>query len=119
MDTVIRQIVRTALLCGALGLLLYLTLASAVRSPAFSTLLVPLFGVSGAALLLVLTVQDVTSAWRTGEFPGRGGRVLRDREPVWFWALMIWQTAAIVALAALLLYCLTLLMDVLQAAPDS
>lgn len=115
MGTIIRQIVRTALLCGALGLLLYLALAAAVRSSAFSTLLVPLFGVGGAALLLVLTVQDVTSAWRTGEFPSRSGRVVRDHEPVWFWGLMIWQIAAIVALVALLLYSLVLLMGVLWA----
>lgn len=120
MNAVLRQVVRTALLCGALGLLLYLALAFAAESPVFSAWLPPLFGAGAAALLLVLTVQDVTSAWRTGEFPSRSGRVLRDREPVWFRVLMIWQSAAIVALVALLLYCLTLVMDGLRAgAPDS
>lgn len=111
MGQMIRQIARTALLCGALGLLLFLALDAAARTPVGSTLLVPLLGAAGAALLLVLTVQDALSAWKTGIFPSRGGAVLREREPVWFRVLLIWQILLIVMLAALLFYLLTLLED--------
>lgn len=115
MGTIIRQIVRTALLCGTLGLLLYLALAGIVENPAGAALLPPLLGVAGTMLMLPLTAQDVISAWRSGAFPGRGGVVLREREPVWFWGLMIWQTAMVFALAVLLLYLLTLLAEVWNA----
>lgn len=112
MGPIIRKFARTALLCGTLGLLLYLALAAIVDNPTGAALLPSLFGMPACALLLVMTVQDVTGAWRTGMFPSRGGVVLREREPAWFWGLMIWQTAMIVVLVALLLYLLTLLVDV-------
>jgi hypothetical protein len=111
----IRRIVRTALLCGTLGLLLYLALAGIVENPTGAALLPSLFGVIATAPLLVLTVQDVTAALSSGVFPGRTGAVLREREPAWFWALMIWQTAMIFALMALLLYTLSLLIEAVQA----
>jgi hypothetical protein len=107
----IHRIVRTALFCGILGLLLYLALSALVENPTGAASLPSLFGVSATALLLVLTVQDVTAAWRSGVFPSRGGAVLREREPVWFRVLMLWQTAMIIVLVALLLYLLTLLAD--------
>jgi hypothetical protein len=90
-NTIIRRIARTALLCGTLGLLLYVVLAAIVENPTGAALLPSLFAVPATVLLLILTVQDVTAAWRTGVFPSRSGAVLREREPVWFWGLMIWQ----------------------------
>jgi hypothetical protein len=111
MGTIIRQIARTALLCGTLGLLLYMALAWVAETPIGTTLLAPLLGLAAAVALLIPAVQDAISAWRSGIFPSRGGAVLREREPIWFLALMIWQIMLIVMLVALLLYLFTLLPD--------
>jgi hypothetical protein len=111
MGDIISQIVRTAVLCGMLGLLLYLGLAFMVESwlapllPAVITLTVSLVG-------LVLTGQTLIEAWRTYEFPTRGGVITREREPAWFWGSMIWCGAVALCLLGLLSYSCSLLMDV-------
>jgi len=114
LSATIRKIARTALLCSTLGLLLYLVLSALVENPTGAALLPSLFGVPATVLLLVLTVQDVTAAWRSGVFPSRSGVVLREHEPAWFWGLMIWQTAMIVVLVVLLLHVLNLLIAAVQ-----
>jgi len=104
MGDALRRIARTALLCGTLGLLLYFVLAAIVEQPLAVAWLPLLFGLAAAPFLLFLTAQDVASAWRSGEFPARGAVVLRSREPVWFWSMMVWQTAACLLLAGLIVY---------------
>jgi hypothetical protein len=111
MGAIIRQIARTALLCGTLGLLLYLALGSVAETPAGTTLMPPLLGLAGTAFLLVTTARDTISAWKSGIVPSRGAAVLREREPIWFQALIVWQIMLIVMLIALLLYLFTLLAD--------
>jgi uncharacterized protein YacL len=94
MGTVFRRVAGTALLRGTLGLLLYLLLAAVAENPTGAALLPLLFGMLAAVLLLVLTVQDVTSAWRSGVFQSHSGAVLQEREPAWFWALDLVESDA-------------------------
>ena len=108
MGQTVLRIARTVLLCGTLGLALYLVLAGLAETPAGTKLLPRFLGLVGAAFLLVLTVQEAISAWKTGLFPSRGRAVLREREPNWFRVLLIWQILLIVMLAALLSYLLAL-----------
>jgi hypothetical protein len=119
MKDMLGRIARTALLCGALGLLLYAVLAYAVESPTLAPLLPPLLGVAGSVLLLVLTGHDMLSAWRSGEFAGRGAPIRREQEPAWFGGCMAWQGVAALCLLALLLYSFSLLMDVWSSFSDA
>ncbi len=112
MGDVICQIVRTALLCGTLGLLLYLALAFVVESPGFAPLLPALLALAASVVLLVLTWRSLVLALRTGEFPSRGRVITREREPAWFWSSAIWYGVASLCLLALARYSFSLLTDV-------
>lgn len=119
MGDIIRQIARTALLCGTLGLLLYLVLAFVVESPMLAPLLPPLLALPASVLLLVLTGQSLIGAWRTGEFPSRGHVITREREPVWFWGSMVWYGVVALCLLVLVQYSFSLLMDVWSSMSDT
>jgi hypothetical protein len=113
---VLSQIARTAVLCGTLGLLLYLALAFATESPVVAPFLPGAFGLAGSVCMLALTGHTLLSAWRTGEFVTRVSVTSRARDPVWFWSLAIWHGAVALGLLALAQYSFNLLIDVLQAA---
>ncbi len=114
---IIRQIVRTALLCGALGLLLYLVLAFVVESPGIAPLLPALLALAASLVLLVLTGRSLVLALRTGEFPSRGRVITRERELSWFWGSVIWYGLCALCLLALARYSLSLLIDVWSSVP--
>lgn len=90
------QIARTALLCGALGLLLYLGLTELARFPTFT---VPVLGIFGSACVAILLAQEISGALRTGILPRLPGAIRRREEPIWFWGSL-----------ALSLLCLLLLL---------
>lgn len=102
MSDILRQIARTAVLCGALGLLLYLAVSAAVEYPVTA----PLFGLVGATLVGIMTFGLLRDGWRTGQFPDRFGVTTREASPGWYWGSMLWYGACLVALAALALFCL-------------
>ena len=95
------QIARTALLCGALGLLLNLGLAELARFP---ELTVPALGIFGAGCVAILLAQEIAGALRTGILPRLPGAIRRREEPIWFWGSL-----------ALSLLCLLLLLWLLVA----
>lgn len=95
------QIARTALLCGALGLLLYLGLTELTRFPRFT---VPVLGILGSACVAILLAQEIAGALRTGILPRLPGAIRRREEPIWFWGSL-----------ALSLLCLLLLLWLLVA----
>jgi hypothetical protein len=102
MSEVLRQIARTAVLCGALGLLLYLALSAAADDP----ITAPAVGFAGASVVGVLVFHLLRDAWRSGIIPERSGITSRDANPVWYWGSMLWYGACLLALLALALVCL-------------
>lgn len=115
MKHVAGKIARTAALCGTLGLLLYLALFHAAESPVIAPFLPAMIGLAGSIWMLVLTGQTLTSAWRTGEFVSRFVVTSREREPLWFWGLVLWHGAVALCLLALVQSSFNLLMQALQA----
>ncbi|MFN3890695.1 MAG: hypothetical protein ACK4MV_09885 [Beijerinckiaceae bacterium] len=98
------QIARTAALCGALGLGLYLALEAAAASPARDALANWLGLVLSVALSLV-TIPATIAGWRSGELPGRPGLIERGNEPRWYWLLLTLEGACSLGLIALAAYC--------------
>lgn len=87
MDTgtspILRQVARTGLLAGSLGLLLYaaLTVVAELRHARW------LIGLVLSAPLAALLAFVVAQSLRTGTFPAMGGAVSRARQPVSYWCL--------------------------------
>lgn len=102
MSDVLRQIARTAVLCGALGLLLYLVLATAADHPVTA----PAIGLIGASVVGVLVFHLLRDAWHSGIIPEKFGITSRDINPVWYWGSMLWYSGCLIALVALALICL-------------
>jgi hypothetical protein len=102
MNTVAGQLLRTAALCGALGILLYLVLAIAGEYPVTA----PIVGFAGASVVGVLVFHLLRDALRSGIIPERSGITSREASPVWYWGSMLWYGACLLALTALALMCL-------------
>ena len=103
MSEVLHRIARTAALCGALGLLFYLALATAAEYP----LTAPAIGLVGASVVGVLVFGLLRDAWRSGIMPERlGGGTSREANPAWYWGSMLWYGACLICLVALALFCL-------------
>ncbi len=108
MSEVLHRIARTAALCGALGLLLYLALATAAEYP----LTAPAIGLVGASVVGVLVFGLLRDAWRSGIMPERlGGGTSREANPAWYWGSMLWYGACLICLVALALFCLLRIVD--------
>ena len=118
MSEIIRQIIRTAFLCGSLGLLLYLVLSFAVESPRLAPLLPPVLALVASGVVLFLSGQILIMAWRTGEFPEKLHVIRKEQEPTWFWSTMIWYGAVSLCLLALLLYSVSQLMEIWSSMSD-
>lgn len=69
MSDVLRQIARTAVLCSALGLLLYLVLSTTADHPVTA----PAVGLIGASIVGVLVLHLLRDAWRSGIIPEKFG----------------------------------------------
>lgn len=102
MSDALRQIARTAVLCGALGFLLYLVLSTAADRPVAA----PALGLVGTSIVGVLVFHLMRDAWRSGIIPERSGITSREANPVWYWGSMLWYGACMIALVALALMCL-------------
>lgn len=118
MGDTIRQIARTALLCGTLGLLLYLALTFVVERPGLAPLLPPVLTLVASVVAISLTGKSLILACRTGEFPSKGRVITKEREPAWFWGFMIWYGAVALCLLVLVQYSLSLLIDVWNSMSD-
>lgn len=102
-DDIPRRIARTAMLCGALGLLLYLALAMASDDP----ITAPVLGLAGAGAIGAQLFGLLRDAWRGGVMPDRlGAGTSRAANPVWYWGSMLWYGACLMGLVALALFCL-------------
>lgn len=96
MRTALLQIGRTALLCGGLGLLLYVALAEASRFP---DMLVPALAAACSGVLSAFLVCEIRDALRTGIAPYRPRAVLRAEEPAWFWgSVLFWGLCLVLTL---------------------
>jgi hypothetical protein len=102
MSDVLRQIARTAVLCVALGLLLYLALSTAAEYP----ITAPVVGLVGASIVGALVFHLLRDAWRSGIIPEKFGITSREANPVWYWGSMAWYGACLICLVALALLCL-------------
>ena len=107
MTSIFGQIFRTALLCGSLGLVLYLALSSVAESP-FAA---PAIGLVGSVTLSAVLISLLLYAWRSGEFPEKFRAVARDSQPLWYWGSMIWYGLAVICLIALALLCVSNLIE--------
>ena len=101
LGAVLRQVVKTAVLCAALGLLLFGMVATVAAWPGGQWLLALVL----AAPLAGLVGHTVFDAYRTGVFPQRGGAARRDAQPVAFWITMAWFATCGLALAVLAIWC--------------
>jgi hypothetical protein len=99
--TVLRQVARTALLCGLLGGLLYVAVAAVAGWPFGRWLM----GLVLAAPLAILLGHLVLDALRQGFVPMRGGAVFREARPLAFWSTLAWFGACGMALAVLAAWC--------------
>ncbi|MGB3867571.1 MAG: hypothetical protein WBA29_18315 [Xanthobacteraceae bacterium] len=103
MDDILRRIASTAVLCGALGLLLYLVLATA----ADASVTAQAIGFLGASVVGAQVLYLLRDAWRTGIMPEKlGASTSRVANPVWYWGSMLWYGACLICLVALALFCL-------------
>lgn len=93
------QIARMALLCGALGLLLYLGLAEMARFPEVT---VPLLGGVGAGGLAILLTLEIAGALRSGILPRLPYAIRRQEEPIWFWGTLVFTGLCLLLLLWLL-----------------
>ena len=102
MSEVLRRIARTAVLCGALGLLLYLALVTAADDPVTA----PALGFIGAGVIAAQVFHLLRDAWHSGIMPERSGITSREANPAWYWGSMLWYGACLVCVVALALICL-------------
>ena len=102
MSEVLRQVARAAVLCGALGLLLFLVLSTAADYPVTA----PAAGLIGASVVGAPVFHLLRDAWRSGIIPEKFGITSRDANPAWYWGSMLWYGACLLALIALALICL-------------
>lgn len=102
MSEVLRRIARTAVLCGALGLLLYLALVTAADDPVTA----PALGFIGAGVIAAQVFHLLRDAWHSGIMPERFGITSREASPAWYWGSMLWYGACLVCVVALALICL-------------
>ncbi len=102
MSEVLRRIARTAVLCGALGLLLYLALVTAADDPVTA----PALGFIGAGVIAAQVFHLLRDAWHSGIMPERFGITSREANPAWYWGSMLWYGACLVCVVALALICL-------------
>ncbi|MCO5131394.1 MAG: hypothetical protein M9932_12605 [Xanthobacteraceae bacterium] len=103
MSEVLRRIAGTAVLCGGLGLLLYLALVTAADEP----ITAPALGFVGAGVVAAQVFHLLRDAWHSGIMPERpGAGTSRDANPVWYWVSMLWYGACLIGVVALGLVCL-------------
>lgn len=102
MSEVLRQLARTAVLCGALGLALYLVLSMVADHP----ITAPMIGFAGASVVGVLVFHLLRDAWHSGIIPEKFGITSREVNPIWYWGLMLWYGACLICLIVLALICL-------------
>lgn len=92
---------RMALLCGALGVVLYGVLRLLAGLPYGSWLI----GFLLSAPMTVFVAWVVLGALRSGEFPRRGGAARRAEQPFAYWLNTIWFGICAASLAWLTLWC--------------
>lgn len=117
MAGILRQLVRTSVLCGTLGLILYLAFVSLMDSSRLVPLLPPALALVLSGVALVLTGRSLILACRTGVLPSKGRVITRERQPAWFWGAVIWYGAAALCCSVLVPYSLLLLVDVWSSMP--
>lgn len=96
-----RTLLPTALLCGALGLLLYVLLSSLAEVPGFALLL----GLGGACVLTLLTMATARHALRTGVYPVWPRPIARAGAPLAFWGSVAWTLVFAGASGVLAVFC--------------
>lgn len=101
MKALLTRIASTALLCGGLGLGLYLVLAEAAQFPALTS---AVLGLVCSAALLMLLAHEIADALRTGIVPSRPFPIDRDKEPVWFWGAVLFGCLCVLLLLWLFTY---------------
>lgn len=86
---VLVQIVRTALLCGILGLALYFAMSYAVRFPAFA----PGFALVASLVLAWLMAWSIRDALQNRLIPMKVRSIARDEQPALYWSFLGFEIA--------------------------
>lgn len=92
---------RTALLCGALGIVLYGVLTLIAGLPYGQWVI----GLLLSAPMTAFVGWVVLRALREGEFPRRGGAATREGQPFAYWLNTLWYGFCALFLAWLTLWC--------------
>lgn len=101
------QIARTALLCCALGLTLYLALSYAARFPAFA----PAFAFFGSLVLAWLMTSRIRHNLRSRLIPMMVRSISRDEQPISYWGFVGLEIACGCASVAIMILSALRLMD--------
>jgi hypothetical protein len=108
----LRQFMRTALLVGVLGLLLYGVVSLAASSGVGHWLVGLLLGGPFAVLLAFVTAD----ALRSGVFPEKARAPSRAARPIAYWTSIAWCGAAALAMGVLAVWCAAGLLAALRGA---
>ncbi len=100
------RIAKTAVLCAALGLALYV-IVEAIAAAGARTAIALWLGLVFCVGLLLITTPMFLQDWRSGELQGRTGRITREGDPVRYWTLLALNGGSIIGMIALVVYCAT------------
>jgi len=101
------QIARTALLCGTLGIALYLVISYAVRFPAFA----PGLAFVGSLALAWLMISTIRYNLRNRLIPMKPQSVFRDEQPILYWGFLGFEIACGCAMIAIMIFSVLRLME--------
>lgn len=93
------QVARTALLCGTLGIALYLAISYAARFPAFA----PGLAFVGSLALAWLTVSTIRYSLQNRLIPMKPRSIFRDEQPILYWGFLGFEIACGAAMIAIMI----------------
>lgn len=100
LDKILLQVLRTGLIAGSLGLLIYAALMFGAGFPRAK------WGISLviSGPMAALIGFEVARAWRTGIFPSLGGAIVKAQQPLSYWCLIVTFITCGVLLGALAIW---------------
>lgn len=107
MKDIIIPIARTALLCGTLGIALYLVISYAARFPAFA----PVLAFTGSLALAWLIMSTIRFSLQNRLIPMKPRSIFRDAQPILYWGFLGFEIACGAASIAIMILSVLRLME--------